>query len=178
MTADIKPQRSTLLNIFSWILILFWFFTFFTTAAQFIAVYYIIPMEEIEPVTDPEVPPLFVFLTENIYGLFLSAALFSGVMFMVSVGLWRRKEWARRAFRLLLYIGIIVLITSVVFMFAFFKRAFYPNDEIPEELVSALKAMRIVWTVFAGGFVLFFDWIARKLNREHIRNEFRPNLSR
>ena len=108
--------------------------------------------------------------------LFLAVLIVPASMLVVSIGLLRRREWARRAFIALMGLTILWQLLGVVLQF-FFTGLFQPSmDGMPADFAGSFRAMLIGIQVFslvmAAGFCVLFGWIIRRLMSAPIRAEF------
>jgi 4-amino-4-deoxy-L-arabinose transferase-like glycosyltransferase len=99
-------------------------------------------------------------------------------MLISSIGLLRRRNWARLLFIGLLGLGIMYSIAALVLqqsMMSSFNASLPPDStfrQTGQDFRQMLGAMRVVMFVVAIGFVGVFAWIIAKLVSPPIRQEF------
>jgi len=113
--------------------------------------------------------------------------LLSLLMFISSIGLLRRHNWARLAFVGLLVLGIIYLLGGLFLQQSFmssFNRSFSaaaPQDSLfranAQQFESFFTAMRVFMIVFSLGIAGVFGWIVARLASAKVRTEFVPRAA-
>ena len=121
-------------------------------------------------------PPFFQFMMENVRMLFASFLVVTSATLCSSVGLLKRKNWARLVFIIILSLGIVWNIAG--FFFQFFTMNEFPGPQIPDtEFQRNFNTMRNVILIFTAilsiGMSVLFGWLIRKLSSPQIREEFR-----
>jgi hypothetical protein len=105
--------------------------------------------------------------------LFLAILVVFAVVFIVSIGLLKRKNWARLLFIAIMGLGIAWNAFAIFMQFSMFSSFPSPAND---HFASGFKTMTIVMQIFliilAIGLSVLFGWIIRKLASERIRNEF------
>lgn len=106
------------------------------------------------------IPSFFRFLFSNIRFLFLGLFLFFTITFTASIGLLRRKNWARLVFIGLMALGILWNVVG-------------PEDpDFVQNFSRMFMIMRIATAVLIIGLTVLFGWIIRKLSSPAVRAEF------
>lgn len=113
---------------------------------------------------------------------FLATFLLSLLMLISSVGLLRRRNWARLVFMGLLILGIIYMLAGLLVQQSFMSSltgvsgGAAPQDSVfratAQQLQSMIRAMRVFMIAFSLGFAGIFGWIAARLASAKIRAEF------
>lgn len=106
------------------------------------------------------------------------------ITLLSSIGLLRRRNWARLVFIGLLGLGILYNIAGLVLqetMMSSFTPPF-PMDSVfradstfrqtSQQFAQMMTGMRVVMFIFAVGFAALFAWIIAKLLSRPIREEF------
>lgn len=130
----------------------------------------------------PEAPPFMEFVLGNVQWILPSILLLFLLMLVCSIGLLKRRNWARLFFVGLMGLGIAWQVLGVVHNFlnfssmeAQFEAAAGPGgagmDMGPILIVSVVMGV-----LFALAFAAVFGWIAAKLLSAPIAREFRPQL--
>jgi hypothetical protein len=127
-------------------------------------------------------PARFIF--SHVQLLFLASFLLSLLTLISSVGLLRRRNWARLVFMGLLVLGIAYMIGGLFLQQSFMSsfdtsfRAAAPQDSLfranAEQFASMITAMRIFLAVFSVGIAGLFGWIVVRLCSAKVRAEFIP----
>ncbi len=103
--------------------------------------------------------------------LFFQAFLVLCIYTLVcSIGLLKRRNWARLGFVALLVVGILYQVAG--FAFQSFFMAEFPDRQAPEEFRTFVLLMQIFGAGMAIALVLVFGWMIRKLISPSIRAEF------
>jgi len=118
-------------------------------------------------------PAFFLRNIRLIIPLFGILILFA---FISSIGLLKRKEWARKAFLFLLGFGILYTVAGSVFQAIFMKSMFHGAD-IPAEFHAITVFFIIFMIIFSVGFIFLFGWLFKKLSSEAIKTEFSPPVA-
>lgn len=164
-----QPKKSSFVTTLSILLIIFSGFGLLIAIIQNLMIYLISGFSEPENplINDPfETIRLNV---ELIIGLFSLATLFT---FISSIGLFRRKNWARITLLGLLVFWILwILITPTLQWFYFFDGEGLPLSAEPENILSLVLTLVLAAIVLA--LVLVCIWIFRKLSSEKIKAEFK-----
>jgi hypothetical protein len=122
------------------------------------------------------IPPLFRLMFENIRLVFLGFFVVTSVTLIASIGLLRRKNWARLLFIGLMAFGIVWSLGGIVLQQFLFPEA--PHGLLMDDpgfaltFTPVLLIMKIASAVIAIGMSLLFGWIIRKLSSPVIRAEF------
>ena len=175
-----ENKRSTFVTALAWIGIVFAGFGTFITALQNIMFQFLMPQLPIEQLMNEnnssvQVPEMAQFMFKYFDLIFLAAFLVSLFALIASIGLLKRKNWARIVFIALLALGIIWNLVSLVFQKAMTHDFPLPPD-VPEEFQSQMETMMTVMSIASIIFVLIFTalfgWIIWKLRSPQIVKEF------
>ncbi|MBI4350222.1 MAG: hypothetical protein HY550_02180 [Elusimicrobia bacterium] len=120
-----------------------------------------------------ELPPLGVVLARNMRLVFFFSVFFWLSCFTLSVGVWKRREWARRGAVAMLY-----LLGAAALLLLFFPWVAIPRPLVHGELqlapefnqaVGAAAFLARLGGLLAGGLCL---WWALALDRGELKKEF------
>lgn len=122
-----------------------------------------------------EMPPLAALLADHIRSSFLFFFLFWLSAFALSVGVWRRREWARRG-----AVGMLYLLSAAALLVLLFPWLVVPRPLVYGELqlapdfnsVVRLASFLARLVSAAGGSLSL--WWALALDRGPLRLEFTP----
>ncbi|MBP7843745.1 MAG: hypothetical protein KA116_02940 [Proteobacteria bacterium] len=120
-------------------------------------------------------PPTVLFVLKYFKYIFLSFFLFSILFFLISLGLLKRKEWARKGTVFLLWLGIILSVVGVIFQNSFLNQVANPAA-FPENAQKIIGMMKIVSWIMNIALVGIHYWIIRKLSEEKVVEEFNKKL--
>lgn len=180
--APVNPasQRSLFVTVVAWIFIVFSSGYAFLSIFQSIMMISMFSSPEFSAAWDamPQDMPSFpAFISSHFYllGFFM---LFASVTVLVSsIGLLRRKNWARIVFigcMILSALGCIVMPVIQGVMFTSMRKTpVFPSD-MPGAMEPVFMVMIGVALVFFLGIAGLFGWIAKRLMSSAIVAEFRP----
>ncbi len=174
------PGRSEFVTVLAWIFIIISGFAVLVSIFQNVMVSFF-PVERItEAMRDEQaqqhMPAAFRFLFEH-FVLFVRAFLvITLALLAASIGLIRRRNWARLLFIALLVLGILWNLGGLAMQFLLVP-SFPP---LPQEAPAEMDAMfgrmllivRVLSALFAVAFTILCGWIIRKLTSERVRAEF------
>lgn len=89
-------------------------------------------------------------------------------LFISSIGLLKRKSWARLAFIILLALGIVLTIREAILDAILYSSEMSQDNELPDYVEI------IVWFVvlIRIGIAVLFAWIIKRLLPESVKQEF------
>ena len=178
--SDLK-QRSTFVTVLAWIFIALSGFGALIGVLQNIMLQTVLRSAEFGKAMQaapgqPGLPPFATFLFENFQWFFLAALLANVVMLVVSIGLLKRRNWARLCFIGLMILSILWQVAGVTLQAAMFS---FVHDQFAAaqaqgapDMTLFFVVMAVVCLVFALAFGALFGWIAWKLASEPIAAEF------
>lgn len=168
--------KSSFVNVFAWLMIVFNGFGLFVSIIQNIIFAFVFRMDEFNSAFNDMgdiQKGLPAFFLKNIRVLIPLMGFFILVAFISSIGLLKRKEWARKVFLFLLGFGILYTIAGAVFQTIFMKSMF-GGAELPADFNFIKIFVVIFMVIFSIGFVVLFGWLFKKLLSESIKEEFIP----
>lgn len=176
-----SQTRSTFVTVVAWVFIVLSWFVSLIAILQNVMVHLMFAHDDFaeqlknSPAADNMSAFEYFMLTsmEWVVAGFLVAALISLVS---AVGLLKRRNWARRAFIVVLSLGVLANLASVVLMVAM------ANSAAPHNLPANFATMQLVIQVVNGAIAVaivgLFGWLIRRLMSEKIKAEFRPDVTR
>jgi hypothetical protein len=125
-------------------------------------------------------PPAWRFLLAHYRTIALAGLATGAVTLVASVGLLRRRNWARVLFVGLLSLGLAAMVASV-----FLRDAMIPDlsavmardstlEQARGDLAAASRAMRSVFAGLALGIAGLFGWLIARFVSPGVRAEFVP----
>ena len=190
--ADMQvPARSSFVTVVAWIFIVLSGFATFVGALQNLMIRSM-PFDQFNTMLQDstaasQIPGPARFMFSHFQLIFLATFLLSLVMLIASLGLLRRRNWARLVFMGLLVFGIVYMIGGLFIQQSFMSsfnssfRAAAPQDSVfqanADQFRSMFTAMRVFMVVFSLGIAGLFGWIAVKLSSAKIRAEFVPRAA-
>jgi hypothetical protein len=171
--------KSTFVTVFAWLMVVFNGFGLLVALMQNIMFAFIFQIDEFNSAFNdigdmPKGFPTFIFKNFKwiipVFGLFILFA------FISSIGLLKRKEWARKAFLFLLGFGIIYTISASVLQIIFAKSMF-SFAEMPSEFDFFSIFFIAFMIIFSLGFIFLFGWLFKKLSSVKVKEEFNLPLT-
>ena len=184
------PPRSSFVTVVAWIFIVLSGFSTLIGALQNLMIRSM-PFDQLNSAlqdsTAAQLPAPARVIFSHFQLFFLVTFLLSLLMFISSIGLLRRHNWARLAFIGLLVLGIIYLLGGLFLQQSFmssFNRSFSaaaPQDSLfranAQQFESFFTAMRVFMIVFSLGIAGVFGWIVARLASAKVRTEFVPRAA-
>jgi len=176
-------ERSTFVTVVAWILIAVSAFATLITLLQTILVFVVFPSAGMDMETGPlpsDMPPGAAFLFEHLEWLFVVSLIVSVATMASSIGLLRRRNWARLAVAGLMVLGIVWCLGGLLLQLAGMLAAHEQFASVDAALGEGSPDMTVFFYFFAAvtvlvalGFALLFGWIAKRLLSPAIAAEFR-----
>lgn len=167
-----KAQRSLFVTVLAWIFITFSGLATAISVMQNVMIAMMFREISLADQVPQGSPALFAFIASN-FQLLAFAFLAVSVFFLVnSIGLLKRKNWARLCIIVMMGLGIISALSSVVVQMLALTVLKSEVDVIEEKItfVYFTGAMNIVFTVV---ICIIFAWIIKRLLSSAIAAEFR-----
>lgn len=172
-------QRSTFVTVVAWIFIVLSGFGTLIAILQNIMIHTIFNGWEMQQAMQapppPGLAPVAMFMTTHIQLFFAMFLFVSAAMFASSVGLLKRKNWARLAFVGLMILGIVWNLGGLILQFTMFSSmqdSFAGAPGAPD-MKPFFIAMAVESALFALGFSGLFVWIAKRLLSPAVVREFK-----
>jgi hypothetical protein len=169
------PARSTFVTVLAWIFIVLSGFTTPIAALQNIMMFVLFRPEAqkaaVAGSAGAPMPPGVSFAFEHIHLFFLAFLVLSALTLVASIGLLKRRNWARLVFVGLMTVGIVYQVAGVAFQWAFLSDAPSAGQDSPEFRMM-WQLMGVVTVVFAVVLCGLCGWIMYRLVSQGIRREF------
>jgi len=167
-------KKSKFVTVVAWIFIGVSIFSIVVYSLQIIVLNSFIPLAEMEKEINTDQSFAnggayykFVFSNLNyVLGSFLGSTI---ILLISSIGLLKRKNWARLVFIVIISLSILGALAGMGFQI-YFTLDLFPKDE---EGFKMFKIAFILFSLFFTiGFSAFLGWIIKKLTSQEIKNEF------
>jgi hypothetical protein len=116
------------------------------------------------------------FMLRNFKWIFLFSLIIPATLFISSIGLLKRKNWARLLFIAIMAFGIFWNICGFVLNLAMFPTMSDMSSNTPPDLKAHFATFSIVTTVIGGiialGISILLGWIIKRLISPDIKQEF------
>ena len=173
-------NRSSFVTVLAWIFIVLSGFATMISILQNVMVLTMFNQPEMANAMStppPGAPPFMAFMVAYFQWFFLFFLLVTITTLASSIGLLKRKNWARLVFIGLMIFGIIWNLGGVVIQFGVFNSMREQFAAVPEnagapDMRPFFIAIEIVSVLFAIGFSVLFGWIAKRLMSREIKAEF------
>jgi hypothetical protein len=178
-----RAARSTFVTVLAWVFIGLSSFTLFIAILQNLMMHMMFRGPEFEQAIqatkdDPQAPAFASYLFEYMFVFFALFLLVSIASLLASVGLLRRRNWARLLFIALMGVGIVWNIGGFVLQLIMFPSMSDLPGVASDDFVRQFQIMFVVMAVFGGlmalGFSALFGWIITRLVSPPIVAEFVP----
>jgi hypothetical protein len=180
----LKPgevPRSNFVTVLAWLLIVGSGFVTFISLMQAVMLAFFFPAEQFSlnsafPHGIENAPPLMEFLFSKVRYFVLAFWLLALLTLVSSIGLLRRKNWARLFLVGIFSLGIVWNLGSIwlqwqMFSFPQFSQKTQP-DQFTQQMESMFAVMRVGTTIFALAVAVLFAWFVKRLVSLPIRDEF------
>jgi hypothetical protein len=183
-------KRSTFVTVVAWIFIAVSGFSLFSSVLMNVIASLVFPAEIDKMIHTvlarlPEPPPVIDFMISN-FRLFLLASLLTSTFTLISsIGLLKRRNWARWCFIGFLLLSIVMNLVSPVIQFFAIQymqqvmQQLPQFKDIPKEVLDSMdfkeSMIRSVVTSIASaiGFSVLYGWFIKRLLSAPIVAEFR-----
>ena len=180
----IQPApRSNFVTVLAWIFIVLAGFATLVSIMQNIMVWLIFPVAEMRGAAakvegQPGVPWFATLMFDYFQWFFLAFLAVCAATLAASIGLLKRKNWARISFIALMVLGILWNIAGVVMMYFFvssFTEMPMPRKQPAAEhfgmMMNVMMGFNALITI---AFTALWAWIIKRLVSADIRREFTP----
>lgn len=175
------PPQSSFVTIVAWIFIALSGIGVAITLLQNIMVQTMFPSVLPTPPNARNAPAFFAFIVTNFKLVILVPLVIAAACLVVSIGLLKRRNWARILFIAFLAIGILWHVLGVAFqivLFGSFDTMFanLPPPKGAPDFERGFHTMLIVMQIFgallAVGFTILYGWLIKRLVSPSIAAEF------
>lgn len=176
LVSEIK--QSSFVTALSWVFIVLAGFSTFISIAQNVMIGFMFNPSQFNHISNAPgaeaMPAFFKFMVSNVRFFFLAILIVSSTTLISSIGLLKRKNWARIIFMFIMGIGIAWVIFGVIMQFTMFPQMMHdiPDTIEIERFKMMFTIMRVFTIVFATTFCILFGWIIKKLSSQSIKREF------
>ena len=170
--------RSTFVTVVAWIFIVLSGFGTVISILQNIMIQTMFNDPQMEQALHapppPGAPPFFAFMTDHFQLFFFAFLIVSAATLASSIGLLKRKYWARIVFIGLMILGILWYVGGLVLQFTMFSsmQDNFANAPGTPDMKPFFVAIAVVSVLFALGFSGLFGWIVKRLLSPAIAAEF------
>ena len=172
-------KQSTFVTVFAWIFIALSGFGTVISILQNIMVQTVFRNPEVSQAMQappPGAPPFTAFMVTHFQWFFLAFLLVSAFMLASSIGLLKRRNWARLSFIGLLSLAIFWQVGGLALQFSMFSsmREQFSAAAVQggPDMGSFFIAIAAVSVLFAVGFSVLFGWIIKRLLSPAVVAEF------
>jgi len=172
-----QKKRSSFVNVFAWISIVFSGFGILIGILQNVMMQTVMKDANFEQAIgqNENLPPLMKLMFENFELLVMGTLLMTIVVFIASIGLLKRKNWARIFFIVFLIVGIIWTVVSGVMQFSVMDSMMTTNtlpQDVPPEFQNIQNTMKIVMGVITIAMLGLYAYLIKRLRSDEIKQEF------
>jgi hypothetical protein len=176
------PQRSPFVTVIAWIFIALSGFGLAISLLQNVLIHAILRSPGFEGALEAPtdgVPPVVAYLFGHLELVAFASLLVMALVFVSSIGLLRRWNWARLCFAGLMILAVAWQLAGIAlqfFLFPFMRSqlaAAAAHGDGPD-IGPFFIGVYVVSVLFALGFGVLFGWIAMKLLSRPIAAEFQP----
>ena len=172
-------NRSTFVTVVAWIFIVLSGFGTMISILQNIMIQTMFNGPEMEKFLQtpppPGAPPFAAFMADHFQFFFAAFLIVCALMLASSIGLLKRKNWARLIFVGLMVLGIVWNLGGLVLQFTMFSsmQGGFANAPGAPNMKPFMIAMAVFGVIFALGFSGLFGWIAKRLVSPAVVAEFK-----
>jgi len=172
-----QKKRSSFVNLFAWISIVFSGFGVLIGILQNVMMQTVMKDANFEQAIgqNENLPPLAKLMFENFELLVMGTLLLTIVLFIASMGLLKRKNWARIFFIVFLMVGIIWTVVGGVMQFSLMDSMMTTNtlpQDVPPEFQNMQNTMKIVMGVITVAMLGLYAYLIKRLRSDEIKKEF------
>lgn len=177
-TAAAAPP-SSFVSVLAWVFIALSSLTTLVALLQNLLLWVLLrgPMQQAMRELPAEGMPAFAaFMARHVHAFFLAFLLVSATTLAASIGLLRRREWARRLFIGLMLLAAAWQLGGLVLQFVLMPQLAQLPPQAPAGFAADFRAMSIAMLAFGSvigpAFCALFLWIAWRLSSAAVRAEF------
>ena len=180
MNTDTANKNATFIILISWVFILIGGFIALGTLMQSLMLTFLFSNEEFAAamqLSSQDMPAQAAFMLDHIRSISWSAFAIAALLVAASVGMLRRKQWARLLFIGMMWLFAVITVTMAVVQLGYLSNLSTGDQELPEGFIKLLEATKLMSLLFAIGLGGLFGWLAWKLGRPAIKAEFQGNAA-
>jgi len=168
-----QKKSSSFINVFAWISIISSGFGILVGIMQNVMMHNMMKDANFEQAINQKenIPPLIKFMFDNFELLVMGTLLITIVVFIASIGLLKRKNWARLFFIVLLIVGIIWTVVGGAMQFSFMDSMMTTNTP-PPEFQNMQNTMKIIMGIMTVAMLGLYAYLIKRLSSNEIKQEF------
>jgi hypothetical protein len=178
-----QPPRTSFVTVLAWIFLVITGFATCISVLQNVMITFFFPVNEMQTTMhsakgSENLPAFAQFMLSHVRFFFATFLVLSATMFVSSIALLKRKNWARIMFICFLALGIIWNIGGLFLQSAFLSSMPPTPATAPPEFRANFESMAtmmlVASSIFAVGFSVLFGWLIKRLTSASVRAEFQP----
>jgi hypothetical protein len=176
MNTDTVSKNATFITLISWVFILIGGFIALGTLMQSLMLTFLFSNEEFAAamqLSSKDMPAQAAFMIDHIRSISWSAFAIAALLVSASLGMLRRKHWARLLFISMMWLFAVVTVTMAVVQLGYLANLSTGDQDLPEGFIKLLQATKLMSLLFGIGLGVLFGWLGWKLARPAIKAEFR-----
>lgn len=171
-------QRSTFVTVVAWIFIVLSGFSTMISILQNLMVHVMFAQAEMQEALQQAQlrggPPMAALMLRYMPLFVFGFLVLSATTLTASIGLLRRRNWARLLFIGLMGLGVLWNVGGLALQLTMFSSMRQEFGAAPADMSMMLVVMTVFASVLVLAFVGLFGWIAARLLSPAIAAEFRP----
>lgn len=165
-------NSSTFVTVVAWIFIICSGLATLMSLMQNIMIHLMFNKDKFSQMPE-DMPAGSAFMFGNFQLIFLAFLLICILMLVSSIGLLKRKNWARLVFIFVLSIGILWSLASLIFQAVFFSTMPEMAQSTELQEFETMKSVMLWFTaIISIGFAILFGWIIKRLMSDTVKQEF------
>jgi hypothetical protein len=177
---SIEAPRSNFVTVLAWVLIVGSGLLTFVAVMQAVMLTFVFPhgfwSNPQPPHASENIPPLVQFLASKAQYFFLAFWLLAVVTLAASIGLLRRKNWARLIVICIFGLGVVWNLGGIwlqgQMVSTFTQLPAQTPPEFAQQMQHTFVVMRVVTAIFAIAVAIVFAWLIRRLVSARVKAEF------
>lgn len=170
-------NRSAFVTVLAWIFIVLSGFGTMISLLQNIMVQIMFNAPEMEKslqTLPPGAPPFVAFMISHFQLFFFATFVLTAVTLVASIGLLKRRNWARLYFVAFMILGIVWNFGSLALQFTMLSsmQSSFPSVPNAPDMKPFMMVMAAMSVLLALGFSALFGWIAKRLLAPAVAAEF------
>jgi len=176
-----SAPRSTFITVLTWLLIIFSGFGTFIAVLQNLMLHLVFPSEQMNQAMlaseqHEQMPAIARFVFSHFHWFFGGFLVLFATLFAMSIGLLKRKNWARIFFIGFFAFGIAWNLATPFLQYhmmsSMFTEPMAGTGSPPDEFRIAMGAMLVFSALMAQGFSVLFAWLIKRLCANTSKAEF------
>jgi len=170
-----QPKRSSFINTFAWITIVFSGFSIVIGIMQSMIIMRVIKdigLKEMSQNIPDDMPPMMAIIFGNMELIIIGTLVLTIITFISAIALLKRKNWARLFFIVLLLVGILWNVIGGYMQFDMMGSMMFAGEEIPAEMQSIQSTMKIVMGAIIVAILALHIYFIKRLSSDEIKGEF------